>query len=558
MKFICILFLLVSCIKTGNDSYQQRAFLNPILAGFYPDPSICKAGENNYYLVNSSFAYYPGIPVFHSNDLVNWQQIGNAMDRPEQMDLDGLGMSRGIFAPTIRFNKGIFYITCTLVDAGGNFIIYATDPAGPWSNPVFIPEIAHIDPSLFFDDDGRTYILYNSVAPDNKPLYPGHRSIRMMEFDIENLKVSADEIMLVNGGSDISKKPEWIEGPHIYKVNGAYYLSAGEGGTYENHSQVVFKSEQVSGPYAAYSKNPILSQRDLDPGRENPVTSTGHADFIEDSFGNWWAVFLGCRPYSEDFYNTGRETFMAPVKWMEGWPVINADYQEIQYSYPIMAMENQGGFPFNGNFTTRDNFNTKTLHYSWLFQRTVKKNWYDLAKNEGFLTITLLPDIFNDKTNPAFIGRRQQHFNGSAAVSMNFTPLSEFEKAGIAIFQNETHYYYICKSIRAGNEVVQLYKSNQADMDILAEKPIEKSGTMLLKIEAKGDVYSFLYGFEDQNYKILKDSIDAKFVSTKGAGGVTFVGSTYGMYATTVGKESDNYAQFDWFEYVGDDDIYKK
>ena len=164
-----LLLLNNGCVQNSNNQ-QDEKFTNPILAGFYPDPSICKV-DNSFYLVNSTFAYYPGIPIFHSTDLVNWEQIGHVIDRPEQLNLDSMGVSRGIFAPAIRHHDGIYYVTCTLVDGGGNFVVTATDPAGPWSNPVWIPEIDGIDPSMFFDKNGKAYILYNSVAPDNQSLY---------------------------------------------------------------------------------------------------------------------------------------------------------------------------------------------------------------------------------------------------------------------------------------------------------------------------------------------------------------------------------------------------
>lgn len=152
---------LIILISTFAAKAQQQ-YNNPILAGFYPDPSICKVGSD-YYLVNSSFAYYPGLPIFHSKDLVSWKQIGYAMDRPEQLNLIGAGVSRGLFAPTIRFYKGLYYIVCTLIDKGGNYIITAKNPAGPWSNPYWLKELDGIDPSIFFDEDDKAYIVYNSV-----------------------------------------------------------------------------------------------------------------------------------------------------------------------------------------------------------------------------------------------------------------------------------------------------------------------------------------------------------------------------------------------------------
>ncbi|OGU43094.1 MAG: xylan 1,4-beta-xylosidase [Ignavibacteria bacterium GWB2_36_8] len=550
-----LLFVLLS-VSTSDVFTQDRLFTNPILAGFYPDPSICRVG-NNYYMINSTFSYFPGIPVFHSKDLVNWKLIGHVMDRPEQMDLTGLGVSRGIFAPAIRFNKGIFYVTCTLVDAGGNFIVTSASPEGPWSNPVWIPKINGIDPSMFFDDNGKAYIIYNSVAPDNKPLYDGHRTIRMYEFDVENLKVVGEEKVLVNGGVDLSKKPVWIEGPHIFKVNDYYYLIAAEGGTGDQHSEVVFRSDNVDGPYVPYEKNPILTQRHLDPDRKNPITSTGHADLIQTENGDWLAVFLGCRPYSmsgDGFYNTGRETFLAPVKWIDGWPIINPDYEEVQYeySYPLESEKDLAERPYSGNFEMQDEFDEDQLNINWMFLRTPHEKWYSLEERKGFLSLQLIPETCSEKMNPAFLGHRQQHLNCSATTAIDFKPESENEKAGLLIFQNEEHFYFICKSLENNKEVIQLYKSGAADeeMELITSREIsneQNENLLYLEIKAEGNKYSFFYSKNKHELDLLKEDVDAMFLSTRVAGG--FVGCMFAFYATSLGKESNNKAYFDFFNY---------
>jgi len=559
-----LLFVLLS-VSTSDVFTQDRLFTNPILAGFYPDPSICRVG-NNYYMINSTFSYFPGIPVFHSKDLVNWKLIGHVMDRPEQMDLTGLGVSRGIFAPAIRFNKGIFYVTCTLVDAGGNFIVTSASPEGPWSNPVWIPKINGIDPSMFFDDNGKAYIIYNSVAPDNKPLYDGHRTIRMYEFDVENLKVVGEEKVLVNGGVDLSKKPVWIEGPHIFKVNDYYYLIAAEGGTGDQHSEVVFRSDNVDGPYVPYEKNPILTQRHLDPDRKNPITSTGHADLIQTENGDWLAVFLGCRPYSmsgDGFYNTGRETFLAPVKWIDGWPIINPDYEEVQYeySYPLESEKDLAERPYSGNFEMQDEFDEDQLNINWMFLRTPHEKWYSLEERKGFLSLQLIPETCSEKMNPAFLGHRQQHLNCSATTAIDFKPESENEKAGLLIFQNEEHFYFICKSLENNKEVIQLYKSGAADeeMELITSRDIsneQNENLLYLEIKAEGNKYSFFYSKNKHELDLLKEDVDAMFLSTRVAGG--FVGCMFAFYATSLGKESNNKAYFDFFNYEGNDEVYKK
>lgn len=553
---ITITLIVASFISTGAFSADQKAFYyNPILAGFYPDPSICRVGDD-YYLVNSTFAYFPGIPVFHSRDLVNWKLIGHVMDRAEQMNLEGLGVSEGIFAPAIRFHDGLFYITCTLVGAGGNYVVTAQNPAGPWSNPVWLPQIDGIDPSLFFDQDGKAYIVYNSVAPNNRPLYEGHRTIRMYQFDYEKLKVISPEIILVNGGTDISKKPIWIEGPHIFRKDNFYYLICAEGGTSWEHSEVVFRSEQVTGPYVPYAKNPILTQRHLDPNRPHPITCTGHADLVMTPAGDWWAVFLGCRPYLpeyEGYFNTGRETFLAPVKWIDGWPVIDPDHAEIQYSYPLpIKLEKpiKADIPYSGNFRIKDDFDSEKLDLNWVFLRTPHTKWYSLSDRRGSLAIQLRPETCSGKSNPSFIGRRQQHLRGSASTAMDFVPVSEFEKAGLLVFQNEKHYYFLGKSIEKGEPVVQLYKTDT----LLASHKIGEGRNIRLKVVADGAEYSFYYATKQEEWILLKDKVDARFLSTRVAGG--FVGCMYAMYATSSGKASSNVAYFDWFEYVGDDEIY--
>lgn len=541
---------------------KAQSFTNPILAGFYPDPSICRAGSD-YYIVNSSFAYFPGLPIFHSKDLLNWELIGHAMNRPEQLNLDGAGVSRGLFAPAISYHNGTFYIVCTLIDKLGNFVITAKNPKGPWSNPVALPQVNGIDPSLFFDEDGKTYLLYNSVPPDNISVYDGHRTIRMIGFDAAALKVLGTEKIIVNGGTDITKKPVWIEGPHILKKDGWYYLICAEGGTGYNHSEVVFRSKSVDGPYEPYTKNPILTQRHLDPARPYPVTTTGHADFTEGPDGKWWAVFLGCRPYEGDYYNEGRETFMAPVEWKDGWPVIALGGETVKYSYPINAVINNKLEKFSGNYSFRDDFNTKKLNDRFIFLRTKRKNWYSVSPAKGELTIQLQPETCSGKGNPSFIGFRQSHLRGFATTELIFDANSEKEKAGLLIFQNETHFYFLCKSVWKGKPALQLFKGvgdkqHPDSLEMLAVMNLteEKARPIVLKIEADGDKYNFYYGQRGKRWQLFMGGLNAKYLSTKEAGG--FVGAIYALYATSSGETSVNKARFSWLDCNNNDNVYKE
>jgi alpha-N-arabinofuranosidase len=560
-------FMIIFVLWCNLSAQDKKEFTNPILAGFYPDPSICRVGSD-YYLVNSTFSYFPGITIFHSRDLVNWKLIGHVLNRREQLNLDGQGVSRGIFAPAIRYHNGIYYVTCTLVDIGGNFIATSKSPEGPWSNPVWIPQINGIDPSMFFDESGKSYILYNSIAPDDKPLYDGHRTIRMYEFDLDSLKVRGNEKILVNGGTDLRRNPVWIEGPHLFLKDGYYYLIAAEGGTGDQHSEVVFRSKNCEGPYEAFAHNPILTQRQLNPKREFAITCTGHADFVQTERGAWWAVFLGCRPYppvAEGYYNTGRETYLVPVKWEHGWPVVNSGKKAVHYHYPLPLPVNKADAerPYSGNFTWRDEFDKDTLSLDWTFLRTPQDQWYGLKKRKGSVALQLRRETCSGNMNPSFLGHRQQHLCGSVSSEIDFIPKAENEKAGLLVFQNETHFYFLCKSQEGNESVIQLFKSTEKthaenSMELIASQKLgngQQRQKVLLKIKASGNRYSFSYAFQPDRWFVLKDSVDARFLSTKVAGG--FVGSMYALYATSLGMPSTSVSYFDWFEYQGNDEVYK-
>jgi len=522
---------------TGDDPVFRgvRAgageYLNPVLAGFYPDPSIERAGDD-YYLVTSSFAYFPGVPVFHSRDLVRWTQVGHVLDRPSQLNLDSAGISRGIFAPVIRHHAGTWYMITTLIDRGGNFFVTARDPAGPWSDPVWLPEVDGIDPSFFFDDDGKAYVV-NNGPPVGTPRYEGHRAIWMQEFDIAAKRTTGPRRLIVNGGVDLSKRPIWIEAPHIFKVDGRYYLVCAEGGTAEQHSEVVFRADSAWGPYVPYAGNPILTQRHLAPDRPNPITTAGHADFVRTQAGEWWAVFLGVRPYRGDHYNNGRETYLLPVRWTDGWPVILAGRDTVPHRRrgPALPRQASAPVPTSGNFTVRDEFAAPRLAPQWVFVRTPRERWYDVSG--GALTIRPRSAALGDVVaQPSFVARRQQHAWASASTAVRYRPVRDGDRAGIAAFHDDAHFYLLSIAHSSGRRVVQLERrSGDGPPIVIASAPLsgEGEGPVYLKIQARGDRYDFLYGRPPGEWTLLKGGEDGTVLSTKVAGG--FVGTMLGMYA---------------------------
>jgi alpha-N-arabinofuranosidase len=506
-------------------------YRNPILKGFHPDPSLTRVGDD-FYLVHSTFAYFPGIPVFHSRDLVNWTQIGNAIDRPDQLDFGKLGLSRGVFAPDISEHAGTFYILNTCVDCGGNFLITAADPAGPWSDPVWLPELeGGIDPSLFFDEDGSAWIL-NNGPPPGQPLYEGHRAIWIQRFDAATQKTVGPRKLLLNGGVDISKKPIWIEGPHIFRKGGFYYLIAAEGGTAEGHSQVVLRSRAVTGPYVAHQGNPILTQRDLRRDRPLPITSAGHADFLETAAGEWWATFLAVRPYAGDYYNTGRETFLLPVEWKEGWPRITAPGEDIPYVHarPKLPGQPSPPVPTSGAFGVRDEFDGPGLPLYWMMMRNPREEWHSLSG--GSLRLTPRPVGLGDLGNPSFLARRQQHQSASASTRLRFVP-GEGEKAGLVVLQSDEYWYFLGVAREGGQRVVKLerraWPGEAAAGITLASAPLPERGAVDLRISGRGGTYDFAYAVREGQWRPLVTGADGTLLSTKTAGG--FVGAVFGLYA---------------------------
>jgi alpha-N-arabinofuranosidase len=529
----------------GHDPVFERplpsgSYRNPILAGFYPDPSITRAG-GHYYLVNSTFTYFPGIPVFESADLVHWHQIGNVLDRPSELSFDGLSVSRGLFAPTIQFHRGVYYLLNTAIDAGGNFLSIAYDPAGPWSDPIWLPRLDGIDPSLFFDDDGRAYLL-NNGPPPGKPQYEGHRAIWVQQFDLATRRLIGPRKVLVDGGVDIAKKPVWIEGPHLYKRRGWYYLMCAEGGTSTQHSEVVLRSHSPLGPFRPYAGNPILTQRDLPPDRADAIADAGHADLVEAPDGRWWAVFLAVRTYDEVHYNLGRETFLLPVTWKNDWPVLLPHGETIPYvaAAPVnasadaatTAASGESAAPTSGNFSWRDDFNAASLQSAWLQVRIPRVPWLDLQSRPGWLTIHALPAALDTLGNPSFLARRQQHTNFEASTALEL-PASGGVAAGIAVFQNENYWYFLGARRLGAQLQIFLEKDSGHGAAIVASAasgaPASDVALTRFKVTARARRYSFFYAADDGDWQTLLRDDDGAILSSDVAGG--FVGTVLGPYA---------------------------
>jgi len=453
------------------------------------------------------------------------------------MDFNGMRITRSLFAPTIKYHDGVFYVVCTHVDGGGNFLMTATDPAGPWSDPIWL-SFDGIDPSLFFDDDGRAWMVNNGNPPENKPLYQGHRAIWIQEFDVAKKQLVGPRSIVVNGGVDLSKQPVWIEGPHLFKKDGWYYICCAEGGTSTQHSQVILRSKSPTGPFVPWEKNPILTQRDLDGTVPHAVTCTGHANLIEGPDGNWWAVFLACRPIKDGYQTTGRETFLLPMKWTaDGWPLILPPGERVPYTVaaPKVAQPSPAPVPLSGNFTWRDEFDSGAAKPAplWLMLRTPKDTWWSLTAPKGALSLTPRAETLDGLGNPAFFGRRVQHAKFEAGLSLS-VPTETGVSAGLALVQSEKHLCYL--GVRREGEGLALFLE-LADGDkpaVVASKQVPAAGEIELRIVANELVGSFEYRISGGEWLPLKAGVDLKPVTVKAAGdGMHFTGAVVGPHART-------------------------
>lgn len=461
--FFIALFLSVFSVRALP---QETAFLSfsyegcdtctlaPVLWGFHPDPSVCTDGKTHY-LANSSFSYWPGVPVSKSSDLREWTSAGYALSRESQLQLSGGGVSAGIFAPDVSYNPkdSLFYMVTMNMTTFKVFYVTSKDPEKGWGEPVQLTR-GGMDPSFFFDFDGEAYLLFTTRPKDQA--YPGEMAIGIVPFDCGSGAVKGEPSTLARG--------KWIEGPHMYKVGEYYYLMCAEGGTDENHCETLRRSSSPYGPWEKDPSGEFLSQKVLGLG---DVTSIGHADIIRDASGNWTAFFLGCRPYGGDFYNTGRETFSIPVHWEDGWLRASAfDRTPKAYRYKY-------GKVFDG----------KPLGDGWMYLRNPKED-----------------------PTPFF---RQMH--------KNFTVIAEMSKGekgkGLIFFQNED--YYI-SYIREGRALTLTSCEGGTVSKASVRVP---SGRIFLRVEGKGGKYSFSYRKPSGKWKTAFPLVDATLLSTAKAGG---------------------------------------
>ena len=543
---------------------QLSTFSNPILPGGHPDPSICRVGDD-FYIVNSTFEYFPGLPIHHSRDLVNWKLIGYGLDRENQcsgeVNLIDVQQNGGIHAPTIRYHNGTFYIIVTNVyapPAGGdgqmtNFIITAKNPAGPWSDPHVLAGAVGIDPDLFFDDNGKVY--YVGTHAIDEPYQNGIGEIWVQELDLIQWKLIGKRHSVWKGACGGC----CVEGPHMYKKDGIYYLMVAEGGTSFNHAVMIAASTNITGPFESNPRNPILTSRHL--SNNNWVHSTGHADLVELKDGRWYMVSLGIRNDQSGTSNMGRETFLMSVIWEKAivrWQQVSEQrWEPVEYSWPVVApetgkVERTNPIPFHGQPQSKmgsfmDHFDSTRLNLEWNFRRVPQLNTFSLTEKKGFLRLYLKPEILSLRVRYSLMGIRQKESDFEYSAKMNFWPKKEQAEAGISIFQQDDNYINLMiEKNQQGHTLKLLVKEREKDVVLRKQEIINAyKGEIILKMNAKNDKYQFLYSLNGgQSYSLFAETA-SDVVLCKG-----YIGTNIGIYATSNGLTTTDHADFDWVQYT--------
>lgn len=505
---------LISCVAAcGLLAAHGQGYDNPVISGFYPDPSVCRV-DSDYYLVNSSFEYFPGVPLFHSRDLVNWEQIGYVLTRESQLKIPGGNMWGGIYAPTIRYNDGIFYMITTDNSGGkGNFLVHTDDPRGEWSDPVLLRQ-GGIDPSLLFDN-GRCYMVSN---PDD--------AIWLCEIDPLTGRQLTDSRMIWRGTGG-----RYPEGPHIYKRDGWYYLLISEGGTEYGHKVTIARSRTIEGPYESNPANPILTHINQN-AQSNPIQGVGHADMFQAHDGSWWLVCLGFRTHGGQHHVLGRETFLAPVVWdADGWPVVNGNGT---VSLDMSGVKTLPAVQFTAE-SDRE-FDNPQLGVEWNWLGNPDAENYSLTERKGFLRIKAGDKRLDDYGSPSFVGRRQQHFDFQATTRVF---VHGNAAAGLTAYMCPFAHYDIYV---AGGQLRLRYRIGElCHEQTLGRVPDDAA----VDLRITGDTEFYTLSYSTDGGATFNDAgrMNTRYLSSETNGG--FTGVYLGLFA-----EGNGFADFDRFDYI--------
>lgn len=548
---------------------------NPILRGFYPDPSIIRV-DDDYYIANSTFEWWPGVSLHHSKDLVHWEKIESPLNRQSQLDLRGVGASQGVWAPCLTYDKGIFYLVYTVVKSfycnmydTANFLVTATDIHGPWSEPIPLNNFG-FDPSLFHDEDGRKYMV--SMVTDHRVPKKYVGRLVLQEYDPQEQKMVGPVKQI------FCADKVYLEGPHIFKRKDWYYLFAADTGTGEGHGQSILRSKSVWGPYEWYEKNSILT------AREHPdflLQKSGHCDLVETQTGDWYAVHLCGRALEnrnpEDAprfagarrYPLGRETCIQKMKWTkDDWLVLanGTTLPDLETEIPDTLMDdksNKGQLdkkhlekenekkvyePDTSQFDDFDDPSGLSVYYQTLRQ-PLTPGYYSLTERPNYLRFRGHEGL-SSKFEQSLIARRWEEFCFEAETCLEFEPEVFKQMAGLILLYDQDNYFYLHLTFdeEIGKCITLLTAENKKYQYPIGYVPIESGKPVRLKAKVDHDQAQFYYAVGDETYQPIGPVLDASILSDEACNEGWFTGAMVGICCqdlTGFKKEAD----FDWFSY---------
>lgn len=541
-KIVRTLLLCITCIAftTILNAQEEIKIQNPILPGFNPDPCITKAG-NDFYIVTSSFEWFPGLPVYHSRDLVNWEQTGHVLTRKTQLDLTGIQDADGVYAPSITYHKGTFYVMYTVVQQGinwmlkgyPNYIVTTKDPKGPWSEPVLINGLG-FDPTLFIDDNDKAYVLIRIM--DHRKGKPSSPGIGIHEIDLKTLQPIGEPEFIYDGWSHQS-----AEGPKMMKKDGYYYLFTAEGGTGYGHLETVARSKNIRGPFERAPKPFFTSRGDS----AATIQKAGHGTLVEATPGQWYTTHLGSRPLTPNGYcPLGRETFLQKVCWNQaGWP-------ELAHGTEVPQMEVEApALPLcpTSKKENRDDFNAPNLDSRYQFLREPSDaSWLRLDKRKGFLSLRGQRAMGGTYAQ-SMVAQRITGYHQQFETCFEFTPTNYRHKAGLTCYYNMSHFYSLGLTFdEQQGTILELTEADKKYIELQKQKiTLNNQNKIYMRMVIHNYTLQFYYSLDGSNWQSIGNKLDYSKISDDYADGYT--GSMAGIYIQDLMYEN-KWADFDYFE----------
>ncbi len=515
---------------------------NPILTGFHPDPSIVRVADD-YYIAVSSFEWFPGVPIYHSKDLVNWELKTYALTRTSQLNMIGNLNSGGVWAPCLTYDDGLFYLIFTDVKSRKgafkdthNYLVTAEKIEGPWSEPIYLNS-SGFDPSMFHDDDGKKYVV-NMIWDHRKGKNP-FGGIVLQEYSSEKKKLVGD-IYRIFEGTNLGK----TEAPHLYKKNGYYYLITAEGGTEYNHAVTMARAHFIMGPYEVDPTNPILTS---DYTNRSMLQKAGHGSLVETPDGSWYMAHLCGRPVVQDKCILGRETALQKCYWTEdGWLRIEGGpYPKMDVPTPHVPT------PVQYQKQQRDDFDTEELALYWnALRRSFEEKWYTLSERKGFLRL-YGQESMNSLHRQSMLMRRLEHMYVNVETVMEFHPTTFQQMAGLALYYDTEDYVYIRMTYDEQlGSCIGLVEMKYGKYDeLLAEDiAIDSQKPIYLRAEIRRHMTQFYFKQQEKEWIKIGEEIDIGHLSDDDSDYVRFTGAFVGLAVQDLSGQQ-NYADFDYFLY---------